>query len=85
MPDILSKKALVNEKSRFEKKKGKDPKIATLSQDKAVNKKACCVLINFKWSMFDRKNKIITNSAIANQMLQGYPPRKGWEEFYKLA
>ena len=35
--------------------------------------------------MYDRKNKIITNSAIANQMLQGYPPRKGWEEFYKLA
>ena len=35
--------------------------------------------------MFDRETKTITNSAIANKMLRGYPPRKGWEEFYKLA
>ena len=35
--------------------------------------------------LFDRKTKTITNNAMANQLLKGYPPRKGWEEFYKLA
>lgn len=33
---------------------------------------------------FDRETKQITNNAIANQLLVGAPPRKGWEEFYKL-
>tara|TARA_B100000886_G_scaffold122521_1_gene82531 strand:- start:6 stop:224 length:219 start_codon:yes stop_codon:yes gene_type:complete len=42
IPDILSKKALVKENSMEEKMKGSDPKIAILSQDKDVNKKACC-------------------------------------------
>ena len=35
--------------------------------------------------LFDRKTKTITNNAYANSLLRGYPPRKGWEEFYKLA
>ena len=39
---MLSKKESVNDKFRLEKIKGKDPKIAILNQDKAVNKKACC-------------------------------------------
>lgn len=34
--------------------------------------------------VFDRKNKRITNNDLANEMLAGAPPRKGWEEFYKL-
>ena len=34
--------------------------------------------------IFDRKTKEITNNKIANQLLKGPPPRKGWEEFYKL-
>ena len=34
---------------------------------------------------FDRKTKTITNSALANQLLKGYPPRNGWEQFYKMA
>ena len=34
---------------------------------------------------FDRKTKSIKNSALANQLLKGFPPRDGWEEFYKLA
>lgn len=34
--------------------------------------------------LFDRKTKMITNNKIANQMLVDTPPRKGWEEFYKL-
>jgi hypothetical protein len=34
--------------------------------------------------VFDRDKKQITNNALANQLLVGTPPRKGWEEFYKL-
>jgi len=33
---------------------------------------------------FNRKKKKITNHKLANQLLVGPPPRKGWEEFYKL-
>ncbi|MCL2649612.1 MAG: Gfo/Idh/MocA family oxidoreductase [Candidatus Azobacteroides sp.] len=33
---------------------------------------------------FDREKKQITDNEIANQLLIGIPPRKGWEEFYKL-
>ncbi|MCL3780709.1 Gfo/Idh/MocA family oxidoreductase [Prolixibacteraceae bacterium JC049] len=33
---------------------------------------------------FDRVTKQITNNKVANQLLKGTPPRKGWEEFYKL-
>jgi hypothetical protein len=34
--------------------------------------------------LFDRDKKVVTNNPLANQMLVGTPPRKGWEEFYKL-
>ncbi len=34
--------------------------------------------------LFDRKKKVGTNNELANQLLSGTPPRKGWEEFYKL-
>jgi hypothetical protein len=34
--------------------------------------------------IFDRKTKHITNDAFADAFLTGIPPRKGWEEFYKL-
>jgi hypothetical protein len=34
---------------------------------------------------FDAKKRQITNNARANELLKGHPPRKGWEEFYKLA
>lgn len=33
---------------------------------------------------FDRKTKQITNNKLANALLVGPPPRKGWEEYYKL-
>jgi hypothetical protein len=42
IPDMLSKKASTNDKSRLENKKGKQPKIAILNQDKVVRRKACC-------------------------------------------
>ena len=34
--------------------------------------------------LFDRRKKIITNNPVANILLTGKAPRKGWEEFYKL-
>ena len=33
---------------------------------------------------FDRQTKQITNHELANRWLKGSPPRKGWEEFYRL-
>lgn len=33
---------------------------------------------------FDRKTKTITNHKIANDMLTGLPPRKGWEQYYTI-
>ncbi len=33
---------------------------------------------------FDRKKKQITNNTVANQLLVGEPPRKGWEEYYRM-
>ncbi|QIA07407.1 hypothetical protein [Draconibacterium halophilum] len=33
---------------------------------------------------FDRDTKKITNSTLANDLLQAQPPRNGWEEFYRL-
>ncbi len=33
---------------------------------------------------FDREKKIITNDKKANQLLAGPPPRKGWEQYYKV-
>jgi hypothetical protein len=34
--------------------------------------------------LFDPEKKVITNSKVANELLVGPPPRKGWEEFYKM-
>jgi hypothetical protein len=33
---------------------------------------------------FDIYKKVITNHGVANDLLIGPPPRKGWEEYYKL-
>lgn len=33
---------------------------------------------------FDRTTRQITNHKLANQMLAGIPPRKDWEQYYKL-
>jgi hypothetical protein len=33
---------------------------------------------------FDRDKKIITNNKMANELLVGPPPRKGWEQYYKV-
>ncbi|MGQ8336027.1 Gfo/Idh/MocA family oxidoreductase [Sunxiuqinia sp. A32] len=34
--------------------------------------------------VFDRETKQITNNKLANDLLVGTPPRKEWEQFYKL-
>ena len=34
--------------------------------------------------MFDRQKKQITNNKEGNQLLTGPPPRKGWEQYYKM-
>jgi hypothetical protein len=34
--------------------------------------------------LFDRESKRITNHALANHMLFGDLPRKGWEEYYRI-
>jgi predicted dehydrogenase len=33
---------------------------------------------------FDRNTKLITNNKLANQLLVGPAPRKGWEQYYKI-
>ena len=33
---------------------------------------------------FDRDTKRITNHKVANELLAGVPPRKDWEQYYKL-
>ena len=33
---------------------------------------------------FDTRTKQFTNNAFANALLTGLPPRRGWEEFYRL-
>ena len=57
IPDILSKKALINEKFKSEKINGKDPNIAILNQDSAVRRNACCNVNFLSWSKLDKKNK----------------------------
>jgi hypothetical protein len=34
--------------------------------------------------IFDRATQQITNNKVANDLLVGPPPRKGWEQYYKL-
>ena len=34
--------------------------------------------------LFDRATRQITNHKVANALLAGAPPRKDWEQFYKL-
>lgn len=34
--------------------------------------------------VFDRKSRRITNNKRADSLLEGLPPRKGWEEYYKI-
>ena len=43
---------------KSEKINGSDPNIATLIQDNAVNKKACCKLSFLSWSRLDNKNNV---------------------------
>jgi predicted dehydrogenase len=47
-----------------------------------------CLGVLAQWTneqlVFDREKKIITNNKMANELLVGPPPRKGWEQYYKV-
>lgn len=47
-----------------------------------------CLGVLAQWTgkkiQFDREKKIITNDKHANELLIGPPPRKGWEQYYKV-
>ncbi|MGX5819817.1 Gfo/Idh/MocA family oxidoreductase [Chitinophaga lutea] len=47
-----------------------------------------CLGVLAQWTgetlKFDREKKVITNSKKANELLVGPPPRKGWEQYYKV-
>src|ERR1044072_8197333 len=47
-----------------------------------------CLGVLAQWTgekiVFDRKKKVITSSKKANELLVGPPPRKGWEQYYKV-
>ena len=61
IPDMLSKKASLNEKVWFDNKKGKLPKIATVTHASVENKKVC-LRFNFKFfSRFANMHKIPIN------------------------
>lgn len=47
-----------------------------------------CLGVLAQWTgsklLFDREKKVITNNKKANDLLVGPPPRKGWEQYYKV-
>lgn len=47
-----------------------------------------CLGVLAQWTgekiVFDRTKKIVTSSKRANELLIGPPPRKGWEQYYKV-
>jgi len=47
-----------------------------------------CLGVLAQWTgktiKFDREKKIITNDKKINELLVGPPPRKGWEQYYKV-
>jgi hypothetical protein len=47
-----------------------------------------CLGVLAQWTgekiVFDRNKKVITSSKKANELLIGPPPRKGWEQYYKV-
>lgn len=47
-----------------------------------------CLGVLAQWTnrklVFDRERKVITNDKVANGLLVGPPPRRGWEEYYKV-
>jgi len=53
---MLSKNESVIDNSRLEKIKGKEPNIAMLNQESAVNKKACWRVSFLSWFKLDKKN-----------------------------
>jgi len=61
IPDILSKKESTKVKLRLEKMNGKQPKIAILSHESVVRRKACCKFSFFVSSRFVSRRSIPIN------------------------
>ena len=61
IPDILSKKASLKEKGWLDNKKGKLPKIATVTQARVENKKVCLKFNLKSFSKFANTHKIPIN------------------------
>ena len=70
MPDMLSKKESVMLKFRSEKINGSEPNIATLIQDKEVNKNACCKFNFLSFSRLDNKNKVPNITVIIEALIK---------------
>tara|TARA_B100001741_G_C16029492_1_gene359217 strand:- start:24 stop:329 length:306 start_codon:yes stop_codon:yes gene_type:complete len=67
---MLSKNESVALKFNSEKINGSEPKIATLNQDKAVNKKACCKFNFLSFSRLDNKNKVPNIIVIIDALIK---------------
>jgi len=57
-------------KFKSEKIKGSDPNVATLIQDKAVNKKACCKLSFLLCPRLDKKNSVPNTIVIRDALIK---------------
>jgi len=63
IPDMLSKKESINDKSRSDSKNGIHPKMAILNHDRVVNRKACCKFSFLFSSRFVRTKSIPINAV----------------------
>jgi hypothetical protein len=57
-------------KSRSEKINGSEPNIATLIQDKEVNKNACCKFSFLSFSRFDNKKSVPNIIVIIDALIK---------------
>ncbi len=67
--------------------KGIEPCLSPFEVSAPLSQVFCLGVLAQKFNaplVFDRQTKQITNHAVANEWLKGAPPRKGWEEFYRL-
>lgn len=68
--------------------KGLEPCLSPFELAAPLSQVFCLGLMAQKFNTplkFDRQTKQIINHDLANRWLKGTPPRKGWEEFYRMA
>ena len=74
IPDILSKKESTKDKLRFEKKNGKDPKTAMLTQDKVVSRKDLKDQISLIISILLKKNSEVHSETLNEKTSENIEP-----------